>query len=127
MPSSPEMERILARELDKLPERQRLVLSLYYHEDMNMKEIAKTLGGDGSARLPDTQPGDTQSETGNEQTPGEVGPKKRTPINRLRKLRHCSMSYISPCGGIFYILLPTSQPAAVASGIIPGLVQSPTV
>jgi len=39
-----ELERILADELQKLPEKQRLVLSLYYHEDMNMKEIAKTLG-----------------------------------------------------------------------------------
>ena len=39
-----EMERILAQELDKIPERQKLVLTLYYHEDMNMKEIAKTLG-----------------------------------------------------------------------------------
>jgi RNA polymerase sigma factor for flagellar operon FliA len=39
-----ELERILAKELEKLPEKQRLVLTLYYHEDMNMKEIAKTLG-----------------------------------------------------------------------------------
>jgi len=39
-----EIERILAKELDRLPERQQLVLSLYYHEDMNMKEIARTLG-----------------------------------------------------------------------------------
>jgi RNA polymerase sigma factor for flagellar operon FliA len=39
-----ETERMLARELDKIPERQRLVLTLYYHEDMNMKEIARTLG-----------------------------------------------------------------------------------
>jgi RNA polymerase sigma factor FliA len=39
-----EVEKILAAELDRLPERQRLVLTLYYHEDMNMKEIAKTLG-----------------------------------------------------------------------------------
>jgi RNA polymerase sigma factor for flagellar operon FliA len=39
-----EIERILAKEIDKLPERQKLVLSLYYHEDMNMKEIARTLG-----------------------------------------------------------------------------------
>jgi RNA polymerase sigma factor FliA len=39
-----ELERILAGELEKLPEKQRLVLTLYYHEDMNMKEIAKTLG-----------------------------------------------------------------------------------
>ncbi len=39
-----EMERMLAQELDRIPERQRLVLTLYYHEDMNMKEVAKTLG-----------------------------------------------------------------------------------
>ena len=39
-----EMESILATEMGKLPEKQRLVLTLYYHEDMNMKEIAKTLG-----------------------------------------------------------------------------------
>jgi RNA polymerase sigma factor FliA len=39
-----ELERILAAELQKLPEKQRIVLTLYYHEDMNMKEIAKTLG-----------------------------------------------------------------------------------
>jgi RNA polymerase sigma factor FliA len=39
-----ELERMLAKELDKLPEKQRLVLTLYYHEDLNMKEIAKTLG-----------------------------------------------------------------------------------
>jgi RNA polymerase sigma factor for flagellar operon FliA len=39
-----ELERILAGELEKLPEKQRIVLNLYYHEDLNMKEIAKTLG-----------------------------------------------------------------------------------
>jgi RNA polymerase sigma factor FliA len=39
-----ELERILAGELEKLPEKQKLVLTMYYHEDMNMKEIAKTLG-----------------------------------------------------------------------------------
>ena len=39
-----ELERILAAELEKLPEKQRIVLNLYYHEDLNMKEIAKTLG-----------------------------------------------------------------------------------
>jgi RNA polymerase sigma factor FliA len=39
-----EMEHLLATEIDKLPEKQRLVLSLYYREDMNMKEIAKTMG-----------------------------------------------------------------------------------
>jgi RNA polymerase sigma factor FliA len=39
-----ELERILASELAKLPEKQRMVLALYYHEDLNMKEIAKILG-----------------------------------------------------------------------------------
>ncbi len=39
-----EIEGILAREIDRLPEKQKLVLSLYYYEDMNMKEIAAALG-----------------------------------------------------------------------------------
>lgn len=39
-----EIEEVLARELNKLPERQKLVLSLYYLEDLNMKEIAGTMG-----------------------------------------------------------------------------------
>ena len=39
-----ELERILGEEIDKVPEKQKLVLTLYYHEDMNMKEIARTLG-----------------------------------------------------------------------------------
>jgi RNA polymerase sigma factor FliA len=39
-----EMEEMLGKEIERLPEKQRLVLSLYYHEDMNMKEIARTLG-----------------------------------------------------------------------------------
>lgn len=38
-----ELERIMGGEIDKLPERQRLVLALYYHEDLNMKEIAGVL------------------------------------------------------------------------------------
>jgi RNA polymerase sigma factor FliA len=38
-----ELEGILGREIEKLPEKQKIVLSLYYHEDMNMKEIAKVL------------------------------------------------------------------------------------
>lgn len=38
-----ELERIIAGEFDRLPERQRYVLSLYYHEDLNMKEIARVL------------------------------------------------------------------------------------
>jgi RNA polymerase sigma factor FliA len=39
-----EMEHILGTEIDRLPEKQKIVLSLYYYEDMNMKEIAETLG-----------------------------------------------------------------------------------
>ncbi len=39
-----ELESLLGREIDRLPEKQRLVLSLYYYEDMNMKEIAEVLG-----------------------------------------------------------------------------------
>jgi len=39
-----EIERILGAEIDRLPEKQKLVLSLYYYEDLNMKEIAETMG-----------------------------------------------------------------------------------
>jgi RNA polymerase sigma factor for flagellar operon FliA len=39
-----ELESILGTEIDRLPEKQKLVLSLYYYEDMNMKEIAEVLG-----------------------------------------------------------------------------------
>ena len=39
-----EMERMLAQEMNRLPERQKLVLSLYYLEDLNMKEIAGSMG-----------------------------------------------------------------------------------
>ena len=39
-----EIERILAKQIDRLPKKQKIVLSLYYYEDMNMKEIAAALG-----------------------------------------------------------------------------------
>ncbi len=39
-----ELESLLGKEIDRLPEKQKLVLSLYYYEDMNMKEIAEVLG-----------------------------------------------------------------------------------
>ncbi|MBS1238615.1 MAG: polymerase, sigma 28 subunit, FliA/WhiG subfamily [Deltaproteobacteria bacterium] len=39
-----ELEGLLTKEFDKLPERQKFVLNLYYHEDINMKEIARVLG-----------------------------------------------------------------------------------
>lgn len=38
-----ELENLLAKAIEKLPEKQKLVLSLYYYEDLNMKEIALTL------------------------------------------------------------------------------------
>lgn len=34
----------LGEAIDALPEKERLVLTLYYYEEMTMKEIGKTLG-----------------------------------------------------------------------------------
>jgi RNA polymerase sigma factor for flagellar operon FliA len=39
-----EIESLLARAIEKLPGRERLVLTLYYHEDLTMKEVGKVLG-----------------------------------------------------------------------------------
>jgi RNA polymerase sigma factor for flagellar operon FliA len=39
-----EMQSRLARAIDQLPERERLVMTLYYFEEMTMKEIGLTLG-----------------------------------------------------------------------------------
>jgi RNA polymerase sigma factor FliA len=39
-----EMETILGMEIDRLPQKQRMVLGPYYYEDMSMGEIARTLG-----------------------------------------------------------------------------------
>ncbi|MBP1732980.1 MAG: polymerase sigma-D factor (Sigma-28), partial [Deltaproteobacteria bacterium] len=38
-----EIERVLGKEIGKLSERQQQVLTFYYYEDMNMKEIAELL------------------------------------------------------------------------------------
>lgn len=38
-----DLEQVLGKEIERLPEKQRLVLTLYYYEDLNMKEIAKVL------------------------------------------------------------------------------------
>ncbi len=38
-----DIERMLAKEIEKLSERQQQVLTFYYYEDMNMKEIAELL------------------------------------------------------------------------------------
>ncbi len=37
------VKEIVAKAIEELPERQRLVLSLYYYEDLNLKEIGKVL------------------------------------------------------------------------------------
>ncbi len=39
-----EMKRLLADAIDDLPERERMVLTLYYYEELTMKEIGATLG-----------------------------------------------------------------------------------
>jgi RNA polymerase sigma factor for flagellar operon FliA len=39
-----EIVTLLARAIDKLPERERLVLTLYYHEELTMKEVGSVLG-----------------------------------------------------------------------------------
>ena len=36
--------RLLAESIDNLPEKERLVISLYYHEGLTMKEIGKVIG-----------------------------------------------------------------------------------
>jgi RNA polymerase sigma factor for flagellar operon FliA len=39
-----ELKRVLAESIDKLPEKERLVITLYYHEELTMKEIGQILG-----------------------------------------------------------------------------------
>lgn len=39
-----EIERVIEEEFERLPEKQKIVLSLYYKDDLNMKEIARVLG-----------------------------------------------------------------------------------
>ena len=39
-----EIQHILSTEIERLPEQQKIVLSLYYYEDMNYREIAQVLG-----------------------------------------------------------------------------------
>ena len=41
--NSKSVKEVVTRAIDELPERQRLVLSLYYYEDLNLKEIGKVL------------------------------------------------------------------------------------
>jgi RNA polymerase sigma factor for flagellar operon FliA len=35
---------VIARALDRLPEKERLVISLYFYEELNLKEIGEILG-----------------------------------------------------------------------------------
>jgi RNA polymerase sigma factor for flagellar operon FliA len=39
-----EMKQVIATTIATLPEKERLVISLYYYEDLNMKEIGGILG-----------------------------------------------------------------------------------
>ncbi len=39
-----EVGRLLGKVIDELPEKERLVLSLYYYEDLNLKEIGEVIG-----------------------------------------------------------------------------------
>lgn len=39
-----ELERIISRGISRMPERERLVLSLYYKEELNLREIADIMG-----------------------------------------------------------------------------------
>ncbi len=41
--NSKSVKEVVTRAIEELPERQRLVLSLYYYEDLNLKEIGKVL------------------------------------------------------------------------------------
>jgi RNA polymerase sigma factor for flagellar operon FliA len=46
-----EIQDILSTEIERLPEQQKIVLSLYYYEDMNYREIAQVLGGLTQSRV----------------------------------------------------------------------------
>ena len=39
-----EIEEIIARAIDELPKKQRLVIALYYYEELTMKEVGMILG-----------------------------------------------------------------------------------
>ena len=39
-----ETKQVIAETIARLPEKERLVISLYYYEDLNMKEIGSILG-----------------------------------------------------------------------------------
>ncbi|MBI3599705.1 MAG: sigma-70 family RNA polymerase sigma factor, partial [Nitrospinae bacterium] len=39
-----EIKEVIARAIDELPEKERLLVSLYYYEDLTMKEIGEVMG-----------------------------------------------------------------------------------
>jgi len=39
-----ELRKVIAEAIDKLPEKERLVISLYYYEELTMKEIGEVMG-----------------------------------------------------------------------------------
>jgi RNA polymerase sigma factor for flagellar operon FliA len=41
---SRELHEILGNSIDALPEKERIVITLYYHEELNLKEIGAVLG-----------------------------------------------------------------------------------
>ena len=52
------MAQAIAAEIARLPERERLVLSMYYDDELNLKEIGARARGQRIAREPDPEPGD---------------------------------------------------------------------
>ncbi len=46
-----EIQHVLSTEIERLPQQQKIVLSLYYYEDMTYKEIAQVLGGVSEPRV----------------------------------------------------------------------------
>ena len=53
-----EMREALGEAISRLPEREKLVVTLYYYEELTLREIGEVLGGDGIARLPAAHEGD---------------------------------------------------------------------
>ena len=46
-----EIKEVLGDAIAALPEREKLVVTLYYYEELTLREIGEVLGGDGVARL----------------------------------------------------------------------------
>ena len=57
-----EMREALAEAIARLPEREKLVVTLYYYEELTLREIGEVLGVDRVARLPAAHEGDPAPE-----------------------------------------------------------------